>query len=368
MHNRIVSKKPLKAAPKAKAGSFPSCSLNISPKGRHVMPKSAIKAVSALFAIAFILATPSCAAYDWLRGGGEGRAKLAILEYCGSRSSAEAIAAFREEMAALGYGEGDGASFEAFSAQGDASRLDAYIRDLGKGGYDLIVAFSAKAAQEASGAGLGVPIVFVGVSDPVGCGLVNSLEEPGGEVTGVACPAPLDKQIALLKAAFPDLASLGILRSAGDTDAESAARAAQEAAARAGLSVEVARIEGASDAAAQTSALAGSVQAIYLPADELIASSVPLIAAVAAAQKIPILAADAGMVADGALLSDSIDYAQAGRSAARIAVRLLEGEEPANISVITPSGSAVTVNLAGAVEMGLSIPQAVLDAAKDIIR
>src|SRR6516164_7704805 len=111
-----------------------------------------------------------------------------------------------EGLRGLGYVEGRNIRFEYRWAEGKYDRLPELAADLIRLKVDVIVAFVTKAAEDAKNQTSTIPIVMVGVGDPVGAGLVTSLARPGGNVTGPSALALalVAKQLELLKVVGPD--------------------------------------------------------------------------------------------------------------------------------------------------------------------
>src|SRR6516165_11676671 len=116
-------------------------------------------------------------------------------------------------LRALGYVEGRNIRFEYRWAEGKFDRLSELAADLIRSKVDVIVAFVTKAAEDAKNQTSTIPIVMVGVSDPVGSGLVTSLARPGGNVTGTSSMATalVAKQLELLKLVVPDRANIAAM-------------------------------------------------------------------------------------------------------------------------------------------------------------
>ena len=139
-------------------------------------------------------------------------ARIGLL--CASRCDGPGLDVLRAGLRDLGWVEGRNLVIEARAAGGQLDRLPALARELVALNPDLIVASSPQPSRAAKDATAVLPIVFVGVADPVRVGLVQSLRRPGGNVTGVATLVPggfMAKQLELLKEAVPGASRVATL-------------------------------------------------------------------------------------------------------------------------------------------------------------
>jgi putative ABC transport system substrate-binding protein len=141
------------------------------------------------------------------------------------------LRAFAQRLGELGWADGDNAVIESRYADGPRERLDALAAELAAGGVDVLVASGTSAVLAAKRVTSTVPIVIAGASEPVGFGIVASLAQPGGNVTGVSDSPGREiegKRLELLKEAVPQATRVGVvLDSSGRRDPESIAAAAR---------------------------------------------------------------------------------------------------------------------------------------------
>ena len=143
--------------------------------------------------------------------------RLGILPFDQQRSN-ENMEALFQELRRLGYIEGQNIAIEYRNAEGKVDRLPGLAADLVRLKVDVIVAAATPAALAAKKATSTIPIVFTVVADPIGSGLVASLANPGGNITGTT-NLNLDltgKRLELLKEAFPKITTVAVLSNPAD--------------------------------------------------------------------------------------------------------------------------------------------------------
>ena len=141
-------------------------------------------------------------------------AKIPKIGYlAATATSATGLEELQRELRKLGYAEGKNIGFESRHGEGNFDRLPALADELVRLKVDVLVTPSTPAAQAAKNASKTTPIVFLGVSDPVAAGLVDSLARPGGNVTGFTNIAPVlaGKRLELLKETVPKLIRVAVL-------------------------------------------------------------------------------------------------------------------------------------------------------------
>jgi ABC-type uncharacterized transport system substrate-binding protein len=280
------------------------------------------------------------------------------------------VAAFREGLKELGYVEGQNVAIEFRWAEGKYERLSALGTDLVRRQVAAIAATSTPAAQAAKALTATVPIVFTTGADPVQLGLVASLNQPGGNVTGVSFLVNelTKKQFEVLHQILPKAALIGFLVNPAVAYARSQTTEAQDAARALGrqLFVVTARTESEIDAAfaALVKKLAGGVITI---SDPFLNSRRDQIVALAARHSLPALYPVRDYVAAGGLMSYGTSIIGAYRQVGVYTGRILKGEKPADLPVMRPTKLELVINLKTAKTLDLTIPPALIALADEVI-
>ena len=269
-----------------------------------------------------------------------------------------------------GFVEGENMSIERRWAEGHYDRLPAMAADLVSRKVDLIVTIGgtppALAAKNATST---IPIVFAGLGNPVGTGLVASLARPGGNITGFSNVAGelTPKRLELLCELVPQATVIALLANP-DNAGEQYVRSRQAAARAKGVQLPVlmARSEDEIDTAF---ASLGQLQAggLVIEADAFFNSRREQLLALASRYAVPTIYENRGFTAAGGLISYGIDNAALARQAGIYAGRILKGEKPADLPVQQPTVFELVVNLKTAKTLGLTAPPLILASADEVI-
>jgi putative tryptophan/tyrosine transport system substrate-binding protein len=277
----------------------------------------------------------------------------------------------KEGLRELGFAEGRDYVLEIRDLKGDRKAADEAARSLEREKVDLIYAESSSVTIAVKRATTAVPIVFVVGSDPVIDGLVESYAKPGGRLTGVDVhSSDLNaKRLEILKAILPGLHRIVTFYDPSNPLALAAAKSAVEAARQ--LDVDLVERRVASVAALRLAVEALKAQeadAFFYINDAMVTSQAQFIIDMARAKKLPTLFYETSLVKQGALAAYGSSYYEAGRLAARYAQRVFSGTNPQNLPVELLSTVKLVVNLKTARDIGVTIPQAVLLRADEVIQ
>jgi putative ABC transport system substrate-binding protein len=308
-----------------------------------------------------------------LAGEGQPASKTARIGLlCATRCEGPTIDALRAGLRDLGWVEGRTLVIEARGAGGQLDRLPALARELVAMNSDLLIASGPQSSRAAKDATSVLPVVFVGVADPVRVGLVQSLARPGGNVTGVATLPPggfMAKQLELLKEAVPKasrIATLGnptndVYRVTFPVEIPPTARAL-------GLRLQVlevsepGQLEGAIEAAVRERA-----DALHVLGDPIFHNPPTRLPELAARARLPAIYILADLVRAGGLMSYGPNLLELFRRAATYVDRILKDAKPAELPVEQPTKFELVINLKAAKALDLAIPQSLLLRADQII-
>ena len=278
--------------------------------------------------------------------------------------------AFRQRLRQLGYVEGKNIVIEYRYAEGKGERLPDLAAELVRLKVDVIVTvgLAILAAKKASAT---IPIVFAAAGDPVGTGLVSSLAQPGGNITGLSLMAPdLDgKRLELLKEAFPKVARVAFLWQPGGPR-ENLPLTEMEAAAKALglklLSPEVRSLDDFEGAFAR--AKGNGAQALITTTGALINTQQRRVLDLAAKNRLPAIYHYSEFVEAGGLMSYAPDNTDLWRRAADYVDKILKGAKPADLPIEQPKKFELIINLKAAKQIDLTIPQSLLARADRVIK
>jgi putative tryptophan/tyrosine transport system substrate-binding protein len=273
-------------------------------------------------------------------------------------------------LAQLGWTESHSVRFDIRRGGGDLDNIRKYAAELAARTPDVIVAIGGPATGALLQATHTVPIVFTIVPDPIAAGFVASLSQPGGNATGfLAFEYRLSgKWLELLKEIAPNVTRAAILRDSAVPAGSGQFAAIQSVAPSLGVEVTAVDVQNADEIERDVTAFASSSDSGLVVASSTNALvNRKLIVSLAARLKLPAVYAQREFVAGGGLISYSADFFAQFRAAAGYVDRILKGEKPANLPVQSPTIYELVINLKTAKELGLSVPQALLVAADEVI-
>jgi len=280
------------------------------------------------------------------------------------------LPAFLKGLAETGFVEGRNVAIEYRWAEGHYERLPALIADLVQHKVSVIAATGTSAAVAAKTATATIPIVFEMGSDPVELGLVASLSQPGGNVTGVAnfTIELASKQLGLLHELVPRTTTIAALFNPNFAGTEKLLRDAEAAARVLGLQLIVlkASTEEEIEKVFATMAPQGA-GALFVGIDSFFAARRDRIIALAARNKLPAIYGWREFVVSGGLMSYGTDFADAYHQAGIYTGRILRGEKPADIPVQRSTKFEFVINSKTAKALGIDVPNSMQLLATEVI-
>jgi putative tryptophan/tyrosine transport system substrate-binding protein len=284
---------------------------------------------------------------------------------------ASRVAAFRDGLKEKGYVEGQSVAIEYRWGLGQYERLPGMAADLARHRVAVIAATggvpSVRAAKAATSE---IPIVFTMGGDPVAFGLVDSLNRPGSNVTGITLISGeiVSKRIALLRDLLPGARTLSVLMNSTTPASEAEAAVAERAAQTIGWQVKVLKVDKGSDFDAAFRPLARErVDALVVATDPIFESQRDRIVALAAQYAVPAIYALREYAVAGGLMSYGASISDVYRQAGVYTGRILKGEKAADLPVMQASKFELLINLKTAKTLGISVPPALLALADEVI-
>jgi putative tryptophan/tyrosine transport system substrate-binding protein len=279
------------------------------------------------------------------------------------------LSVLRERLKQLGWSEGQNIRLDARFAA-DPRQFQTRAQDLLGLQPNVIVVHTTGFLAALERENRSIPIIFTGVSDPIGSGFVASLARPGGNITGFLLyeEGIAGKWLALLKEIAPRLTQAAIIANPGNSPFEYFLRSAQAAAPGLGIQVVPHRVTNLTEAerAIETFATEPNGGLVFIP-DSLSLNNRDVMIALAARHRLPAVYNQSSFVRVGGLMSYSTDLADTFRGAASYVDRILRGEKPVDLPVQAPVKYETVLNLKTARALGLRVPDLLLVRADEVI-
>ena len=281
------------------------------------------------------------------------------------------VAAFRRGLAEAGYVEGRNVSIEYRWARGQFDRLPVYAAELVAERVAVIVAtgstVSARAAKAATST---IPIVFTSGDDPLKVGLVDHLNRPGGNVTGVTSfsATTAAKRLEWMRKLLPDAAVIALLANPKSPIDADEMHDLQLTAQSLGWRVEIVGASGESELeGAFASMIAKGARAMSISSDPLFFGLRARLAELAARHALPAIYDFRDYPAAGGLMSYGTDITAVYQQVGVYTGRILAGAKPADLPVVQPTKFVLVINLKIARTLGLDVPPTLLALADEVI-
>jgi putative ABC transport system substrate-binding protein len=278
---------------------------------------------------------------------------------------------FRQQMRELGYVEGQNVSFEPRWGQGDNARLPKLAAELAGLKVDLLVTGGTSAAVAAKRATSTIPIVMATGGDPVALGLVASLRQPGGNVTGTTSinSELAGKRLELLRIVAPRASRVAILWDERNTGSRLVVDETEAAAKTAGLTIHSVPVRSPAEIEAAFAAAArGRAGALITVASPMLFSHRKRLAELAVKHRLPTAVGSREYVEAGGLVGYGADYPDLFRRAAVYVDKILKGAKPGDLPIWQPTKFELVINVKTAKALGLTIPQSLLGRADEVIQ
>ena len=288
--------------------------------------------------------------------------KIGILQFVTHDALDEIERGIEDGLADAGY-EGSNVELTVLNAEADQSKIQTMSKKLVDDGNDVVIGIATPAAQGLSSATSDIPVIMGAISDPVGAKLVKNLEEPEGNVTGVSNHVPHAQTVELIQTITPDAKTIGVLYASSEDNSVSQVKEFTQYAEEAGLTVVEYAVPSTNEITTTMSVMTGKVDAIFVPQDNTIASAFPTVVTAANAAKIPVYSSVDTMVKQGSIASVAQSQYDLGLETAKITVKILAGKKVSEVPVKVVDTGVPTVNLKAAKELGITIPDSLLEEA-----
>jgi putative ABC transport system substrate-binding protein len=298
--------------------------------------------------------------------------KVPRLGFLSPTSDDSRVEAFRQGLRELGYIEGQNIAIEYRWADGKFDRLPDLALELVRLKVDVVVAVVTQASLAAKMATGTIPVVMIGVSDPVGSGLVVSLARPGANITGTSSMTAeiIGKQLELIKETLPKISRVAALWNPANPIFQAIQRRETEVAARAlGMQLQFVEARAPDEIDRAFARVAKErMRALLVLNDPVFTAQRKQIADLSAKHRFPTVSGTREYTEVGGLMAYGPSFPDMYRRAAYYVDRILKGTKPADLPVEQPLKFVIIIILKTATRIGLTIPPNVLARADKVIR
>ena len=315
-----------------------------------MMNKNVILKILAILTLAFLVVVTSTSQTQ------DEIVKIGILQLTEHTSLDAAREGFISRLEELGYVEGETIEILYFNAQGDQSNLRVMSQQLVSNQSDLILAIGTSAAQAIANETTEIPILTSAVTSLETANLVESNEQPNTNVSGTSDMPPIMEQLELLRQLAPTAKTLGFLYNTSEVNSQLQVDLAEAKAHELGFETIHMGVTSTNDVAQNMQALVQQVDVMYIPTDNTLSSASATVGQIAVQHQIPIVTGSVGMMEQGGLATIGVDYFELGEQTAKMAVRVINGEEVSMMPVEFGTQTRMLVNETMAEAIGIEIP------------
>lgn len=293
--------------------------------------------------------------------------EIGVLQYVSHPALDEIYRGIKDGLKEEGLVEGKNLKINFQNGQADQSKLATMSQQLVQANPAALIGIATPAAQALANTTSEIPVVLGAVTDPVGAGLVESLDKPGKNVTGVSDQPPVSAQIQLATTLLPQAKRIGILYASSEDNSKYQVAQAEAAAKEAGLTVTKYAVPSTNEIAQTVQVMSQSVDVIYIPLDNTIANAMQTVIKEANKEQIPVIPSVDTMVEQGGLATIGINQYQLGVQSGKMAAKLALGKnEAATTPVYTFDKGDIIINQEQAARLGVTIPEEVKEKAKSV--
>lgn len=281
---------------------------------------------------------------------------IGVLQFGENAQLDDSTSGFMKALKDAGLDDSLNSHYDIQIANFDKEKSKSISEKFVKDKVDIIFANAPESAITALEATTEIPIVFTSVPDPIGSGLVESLEAPGGNITGTTTTSPdaTPLLIDFITARF-GAKNIGILYQEGEPKLEAIVSSVVEQAKVNGSAITIATVAKSEDVKIAAESLVGKVDAFYIPDDPTIVTAFDSIVEIANQNKIPLFVDRLDLLERGAMAASGIDYFDLGFQTGTMALNiLLGGKSPTDLPVEVPDRPKIYINKQGVANQGVN--------------
>ncbi|BDG48508.1 MULTISPECIES: ABC transporter substrate-binding protein [Parageobacillus] len=316
--------------------------------------KKRIQRIAMLCSASFLLLS-GCGAKETSKSDGnkEKTYRIGVTQFVEHPSLDAALEGFKQALKDKGLS----VSYDVQNAQGDMNNNQTIANNFVSDQVDLIFANSTPSAQAALNATKDIPIVFTSVTDPVGAQLVQSMEKPGGNVTGTTDTHPdaIPKTVQFIDK-YVKGNRVGMIYNSGEQNSVAQVETVKKAMKGTDLKIAPVSVSTSAEVKQAAESLVGKVDCIYIITDNTVVSALESVIKVASDHDIPLFVGELDSVKRGGFAAYGFDYYDIGYEAGEMAAQILkDGKKPADLPVQYPKKLKLLINKKAAKDMGIEL-------------
>ena len=320
------------------------------------------KLTAIILALALVLTMAACGGSKEEKG-----TKIGILQFAPHASLDNCTKGIMDALKDKGFVDGEnGCVIEFINGQGEGETNQLAAQNFVNKGFDIIIAIATPSAMPcyAAAKDAGIPVIFSAVSDPVGAGLVQSLEDPQTGATGTSDSLNYTAQLELIRAFQPEAKNIGILYTTSEANSLAQLKKYQELAGNYGFEIKAQGITDASEVASGIASLiASGIDCVCNLTDNNVVNNFSVVTAATDPAGIPCYGSEEEQVAQyGCVASETLDYVALGYQTGLMAAEVLGGADIKPMAVYIVSDSEPVYSSANMAKFGLTLPDAYKDA------
>lgn len=312
-------------------------------------------------AIALVLVLVGCAGGGQTTSG-EDEIKVGMIQFADHVSLDAANEGFQEGLSQSGLN----VTYDLQNANGDPNVISQVASKFKADGVDLVYAIATPAAQGVMAQIEDIPIVFSAVTDPLGGELVDNLESPGGNVTGVSDYIDPKSQIEKFLEIYPEAKTLGVIYNTGEQNSRVQVDELKAKAGELGIEIKEVGISQVNDIPVAITSLQDEVDGLFAITDNMVASAAEILAQNLIEHGIPSVSSEEGQVKAGLLFSEGVNYYEHGKQAGEMAAKILEGIAISDLPVEYNKNNVMLVNETTRAALGLAADLPVFQGAEKV--
>jgi len=290
--------------------------------------------------------------------GGIAPRSIGIIQLAENGAFTDMREGFLDKLKELGYTDAL-LKVDYKNAQGDMGTLNAICQEMAQSKLDIVVTIATPAAQAYVNQESKIPLIFISVTDPVGAGVMSSMDKPDKNATGTSNPVPVEEIFKTADVMTPGIRTFGLLYNTGEMNAVLTIRKAKAYLDGAGIRYIEATVANSSEVQQAATSLASRTDAIYVPFDSMVQSAMPQVAQAALDAKKPVYGSSPVMVASGALATVSAGDRYMGGVSAEMADRYFKGTAISDMPALIMDSFITVINKGTADKLGITIPASI---------